>query len=142
MMARSLCGLTGVRPNDELALPLRVAPARGMDLPMPSNEIDKCPHCGETRTLLTINDAAELARVDRKTIYRWMKKGMLEHCVLPSGLVRIFKDSLIRRSGEGPSHDHPEVNEAENAPASTWAVNDPGAPQSGKRSPRSRVVSR
>lgn len=107
---------------------------------MPSNEIDKCPHCGETRALLTINDAAALARVDRKTIYRWMKKGMLEYCVLPSGLVRVFKDSLIRRSGDGRSHEHPELQTDADPPAQTWVVNDPGAPPSGKRSSRTRAV--
>jgi excisionase family DNA binding protein len=63
---------------------------------MPSRPIDPPRDRAEERTLLTINEAARLVRVNRKTIYRWIHSGILEHCVLPSGLTRIFKDSLIR----------------------------------------------
>jgi len=85
---------------------------------MPPCQTEPCSQCGEPRELLTINDAAKLARVDRKTIYRWMKNGMLGFCVLPSGLLRIFKDSLIRRPGTSPRHEHPEREIPECRPGS------------------------
>ena len=63
---------------------------------MPLTEVGQCPYCGQPRAILTINAAAEMACVNRKTIYRWIRAGILEHCLLPSGAIRVFKDSLIR----------------------------------------------
>jgi predicted site-specific integrase-resolvase len=44
-------------------------------------------------------EAARLACVSRKSIYRWIKAGILEHCVLPSGTIRIYQESLLRTPG-------------------------------------------
>jgi excisionase family DNA binding protein len=82
--------------------------ARGSSTMSP-HSIEKCPYCGEDRDLLTVNEATELASVNRKTIYRWIRTGALEHCVLPSGAIRIFKDSLIRPPGAEPAHAHAEA---------------------------------
>lgn len=56
----------------------------------------KCPVCGQLRPLLSVTDAAYTAGVTRKTIYRWVESGKLPHCVLPSGLIRISPESLLR----------------------------------------------
>jgi predicted site-specific integrase-resolvase len=60
----------------------------------------RCPLCGEPRPLLSIKAAAALAGVSRKTIYRWIKARLLLHCTLPSGMIRVYPDSLIRRAPE------------------------------------------
>lgn len=57
---------------------------------------DRCPACGETRSLLSIKAAADLVDVNRKTIYRWIHAGLLEFRRLPSGAIRIFEESLLR----------------------------------------------
>lgn len=57
-----------------------------------------CPLCGDPTPLLSVNAAAELAGVSRKTIYRWIRSEILQHCTLPSGTIRIFPHSLIRTS--------------------------------------------
>jgi len=69
------------------------APSRGES--MSSRKMRRCPLCGRNRVLLSINEAAEFVHVSRKTIYRWLNMTMLDHCLLPSGALRIFKDSLI-----------------------------------------------
>lgn len=77
---------------------------------MPPPPAEKCPTCDENRELLTVNEAAALATVNRKTIYRWIRSGMLEHCILPSGIIRVFKDSLIRPPDGQMEHQHAETN--------------------------------
>ncbi|MBI3448166.1 MAG: helix-turn-helix domain-containing protein [Acidobacteria bacterium] len=86
------------------------APAKPPDSPLPiePRRIERCPYCGKDRAILTVKEATELATVNRKTISRWIRSGTLEHCVLPSGAVRIFKDSLIRIPGVPGEHDHSE----------------------------------
>ena len=54
-----------------------------------------CPTCGRLRQLLSIRAAAEIAGVTRKTIYRWLKAGLLEYRRLPSSTIRILRDSLL-----------------------------------------------
>lgn len=53
--------------------------------------------------ILTIGETMVLLKVSRWTIYRWVKRGYLERLVLPSGGVRIFKESVYRvlRDGSG-----------------------------------------
>lgn len=66
---------------------------------MPSDPAAGDPASGEERSLLTINEAARLASVSRKSIYRWIKAGILEHRILPSGTIRIYQESLLRAPG-------------------------------------------
>ncbi len=54
-----------------------------------------CPLCHEPQPLLSINAAAALAGVTRKTIYRWMGAGLLPSLTLPSGSTRILRQSLM-----------------------------------------------
>jgi predicted site-specific integrase-resolvase len=44
--------------------------------------------------------AAEIAGVTTRTIYNWMRLGMIEYVRTPSGDVRIFADSLLRRGSD------------------------------------------
>jgi excisionase family DNA binding protein len=63
---------------------------------MPGTPREHCPTCGEGRSLLSIKAAAELADVNRKTIYRWIHAGLLDYLRLPSGAIRVFEESLLR----------------------------------------------
>jgi excisionase family DNA binding protein len=45
---------------------------------------------------LTINQAAVLTGVDRRTIYRWIKNGRLTATRIPSGKLRIESDHLFQ----------------------------------------------
>lgn len=53
--------------------------------------------------LLTINQAADLIRVSRRTIYHWIKNGLVQTVIIASGNLRVKKDSLFRKqlSGDG-----------------------------------------
>lgn len=48
------------------------------------------------RELVSINDAARLASVSRRTIYQWLNSGHLEYVRTVGGAVRIYTDSLFR----------------------------------------------
>jgi len=81
------------------------------DMGAPPDEI--CPYCKQPRPLLSVSDAAYVVGVTRKTIYRWIDKGILAPVRLPSGLLRIRPESLMRIMHPGPSdgarpdpHDH------------------------------------
>jgi len=81
------------------------------DMGAPPDEI--CPYCKQPRPLLSVSDAAYVVGVTRKTIYRWIDKGILAPVRLPSGLLRIRPESLMRimhpssSGGARPDpHDH------------------------------------
>jgi excisionase family DNA binding protein len=109
---------------------------------MSMHPLDKCPYCGEDRVLLTVNEATQVASVNRKTIYRWIRAGSLEHCLLPSGAIRIFKDSLIRPPGGEPEHAHPEAMREEGAKAGKTAGSrgTPAERPPSRPRPKRRVV--
>ena len=46
--------------------------------------------------LIKVSEAAELLRVSKRSIYRWIKSGRLSKCVvfLPSGRIRLNPDVL------------------------------------------------
>lgn len=46
---------------------------------------------------LTINEAAIMRSVSRRTIYNWIRKGLVEIKRTPSGKIRISKQSLELR---------------------------------------------
>jgi len=48
------------------------------------------------RRTLSINHAAALVDVSRRTIYTWLTAGKLEYVRTAGGSVRIFEDSLWR----------------------------------------------
>ena len=104
---------------------------------MSAHPPNKCPYCGEDRVLLTVNEATQIASVNRKTIYRWIRTGSLEHCILPSGAIRVFKDSLIRPPGAEPEHAHSATARTEGAKAGK-ASGSSQAPPGEKPAPRSR----
>jgi hypothetical protein len=103
---------------------------------MSAHPAEKCPYCGEDRILLTVNEATEIASVNRKTIYRWIRTGALEHCILPSGAIRIFKDSLIRSPDGERTHAHPEAQAAEPQTLPTSERKPERAARPGARRPR------
>jgi hypothetical protein len=68
----------------------------GVERSTPTAVSGRCPLCHEPQPLLSINAAAALAGVCRKTIYRWIEAGILLRTTLPSGATRIFRESLLR----------------------------------------------
>ena len=62
--------------------------------------IEKCYVCGAPteleRRLIDVDGAARIWRVSRTTIYRWMRKRLIEWIELPSGAKRIYLDSLFK----------------------------------------------
>ncbi len=61
----------------------------------------RCPECGDKKPLLSIQAAAERADVNRKTIYRWIRDGLLPYRRLPSGTIRVSEDDLLRIPRKG-----------------------------------------
>jgi excisionase family DNA binding protein len=51
------------------------------------------------RELVTIMEAAAMARVHRRSIYLWMRDGRLEYVRTAGGSVRIYADTLFRPAG-------------------------------------------
>ena len=88
----------------------------------------KCPTCGQVRPLLSVSDAAYAVGVTRKTIYRWIDSGILVPIVLPSGLLRILPESLMRILS-------PEASAAREA---SGGKNDPARKKRAIRNPRKR----
>jgi hypothetical protein len=74
----------------------RQVPIQEIERSTPAAAGSRCPLCHDPQPLLSINHAAALAGVTRKTIYRWMRAGILRCVVLPSGSTRIFRESLVR----------------------------------------------
>lgn len=90
---------------------------------MSATQDERCPTCGETRSLLSIRAAAELVGVNRKTIYRWIEAGLLDYRRLPSRAIRIYEESLLkvprRGSGEpGRGEDRRKRDKAARSPSS------------------------
>jgi excisionase family DNA binding protein len=54
------------------------------------------------RERVSIQDAAKLAGVSRRTIYNWLRSGKIEACRVASGKLRIFTDSLWRQYDVSP----------------------------------------
>jgi hypothetical protein len=59
-----------------------------------------CYVCGgpaeQARVLVDIDLAAKLCRVSRPTLYRWMRRELVEWAELPHGRRRLYLDSLFR----------------------------------------------
>lgn len=47
-----------------------------------------------TNDLLTPKEVAILLRVDRNTIYRWLRQGKLRKIILPGGQIRIKRKDI------------------------------------------------
>lgn len=60
--------------------------------------VDSLPYIGSPRKVVTINEARQIARVSRRTIYNWIGRGWLERVREPGHLPRIYLDSLRRIS--------------------------------------------
>ena len=60
----------------------------------------RCYVCGgpaeQERVLVDIDLAAKLCRVSRPTLYRWMRRELVEWAELPHGRRRLYLDSLFR----------------------------------------------
>ena len=61
-----------------------------------SPRIDRCPLCGDPTPALTVKAAARFSGVTRKTIYRWISTGRIDHWRIPSGTIRIPLGSPLR----------------------------------------------
>ena len=66
----------------------------------PQKQEIRCYVCGgpaeQARVLLDIDLAAKLCRVSRPTLYRWMRRELVEWAELPHGRRRLYLDSLFR----------------------------------------------
>lgn len=49
-----------------------------------------------TKSLLRVNEAAELLQVSRWTVYRWLADGRLKGTKLGKGTLRILRDSVAK----------------------------------------------
>lgn len=49
-----------------------------------------------SKSLLRVNEAAELLKVSRWTVYRWLADGRLQGTKLGKGTIRILRDSVTR----------------------------------------------
>lgn len=49
-----------------------------------------------TKSLLRVNEAAELLQVSRWTVYRWLADGRLQGTKLGKGTLRILRDSVAQ----------------------------------------------
>ena len=54
----------------------------------------------EPRKLRNTVTSADIAGVSLRTIYRWVRENRVEWLRTPSGQLRIFEDSLLRRPPE------------------------------------------
>lgn len=61
---------------------------------------DGLPPAAPLGPLMTVAEAANHARVSRRTIYNWAEKGLVEVCFTPSGSLRVVATSLVRESRE------------------------------------------
>jgi excisionase family DNA binding protein len=52
------------------------------------------------RELITIEQAAEILQVSRRSIYNWLALGKVEGIRTPGGCVRLYRDSLFKEIGE------------------------------------------
>ena len=50
----------------------------------------------EPQVLLTVDEAARRCGVTRRTLYHWMRRGLIRWYVLPSGARRIVAEDLLR----------------------------------------------
>lgn len=53
-------------------------------------------HISQKRKTALVEQAAEMLGVSRRTIYNWMRKGMVEYVLTPNGSRRILTDTLPR----------------------------------------------
>lgn len=60
------------------------------------------------RKTCTITEAAVLARVSKRTVYHWLRRGILHARETPSGKTRIYVDELHRQH---PKWGHPTLGE-------------------------------
>lgn len=55
------------------------------------------------RQLLNVVQACAMVGICRRTLYNWMRLGLIEYVCVPSGHRRIYADSLLRDPEERPS---------------------------------------
>lgn len=48
------------------------------------------------REALTVNEVCGALKVGRRTVYRWIRDGLVEFYHTPGGSVRVYRDSLKR----------------------------------------------
>lgn len=64
-----------------------------MDLP--TSRPDRFVEADRLRARVNTVQAAALAGVCERTIYNWMRKGLIEFVRTPTGAVRIYVDTLL-----------------------------------------------
>ena len=58
--------------------------------------VASCPICCAQTELLTVDEAAAMARVGSGSIHRWLEEGALHGATTPDGEFRICRNSLLR----------------------------------------------
>jgi hypothetical protein len=57
-------------------------------------------HARKHRSLANTVTSADIAGVSLRTIYRWVRDNRVDWLRTPSGQIRIYVDSLLRRASE------------------------------------------
>lgn len=63
----------------------------------------------KNRKTISIMKASELVGVSRRTIYNWIADGKVEYVRTAGGSIRIFADTLWRRSDRNPPPPNRQV---------------------------------
>lgn len=48
------------------------------------------------RKLLSVNEVQDMAGVSRRTVYNWMNAGLVDFILTPTGIRRIYADTVFR----------------------------------------------
>lgn len=68
----------------------------------PSSAPVQPPPPDERRTMLTLQEAADVCTVDYETFRRWVQKGVLPHVVIgPSRLKRVYRRDVLQLIRQG-----------------------------------------
>lgn len=63
-----------------------------------SRFVASCPVCGEQTTMITPDEAAFLAALDARDIYRHIETGLIHYAKQPGGFLLVCSNSILKLS--------------------------------------------